>query len=612
MKILSMMLSVVALPFLFSTPSAAVGKITIDPNTPEALAKAQALSGFWTADSRLTQKISLEAKRQSVSSIISQISQKAGIKIETGLGDQDWQVRDRKMIIFAKDMPVADLMQSIARVMKFDWKRTQSDGVYSYRLFMDRNTLINAEAQSYREEQRFYQEQCQKRADFSEKLKDFADLSEQDLAKLKEEDPMMYALAASGVAESLGRIFGEAKGMRDAFVSGDKMTMNLSSESDGMKAAMLNMAKAMARMAVFSSDLSEEDFDSNPDLLKEISVQPPHVSEDRATSDIVSLYMLGEIDLMYKRTGSSGEDLGFTENGFPIFDPDSVFGKEFGRLFTQVLDKGVQNLGEISMNVKIDPDDLLKRDFGEPAVKHDKDENIPGEVDLSQNGKNGTKPFEMIDQLALFTNASGLNVISDYFVDEPLNTSTDKIPSIGILKWMELLNSYNWWRRGSTIELRDRHWFHKRSLEIPEAWLVKWRDNFKSAETLDIDDLADMAVLIGETNQWKMNISKDDILACDPIKWTLYLQKDFLRFYASLSQSQRAAIYTKEGLDLTNLSGEQKQIATKRLGWWDGKRSAVIFGTRMPLGKQFKYSFNTGGRNFGSITTPKYTVNKPS
>jgi len=46
------------------TPAGAVGKTTVDPNTPEAAAKAPADEGFWTADKRLTKQVTFEAQRK--------------------------------------------------------------------------------------------------------------------------------------------------------------------------------------------------------------------------------------------------------------------------------------------------------------------------------------------------------------------------------------------------------------------------------------------------------------------------------------------------------------------------------------------------------------------
>ncbi|MEN6357812.1 MAG: hypothetical protein ABFD83_12100 [Armatimonadota bacterium] len=592
-----------------ATSADAVGKITMDPNTPEALAKASVKEGFWTADERLAQKVGVQAKRQTVCSIISQISENTGVKIDTGISEQDWQVRDRKMIIFAKEMPLANLMQSIARVMKFDWMRTKSSGVYSYRLYMDRNTLINAEAQAYREEERFRREQSQKREAIADELKSVADLSDADMAKLKAEDPMMYALAKSGMASSLGEVFSNMPDMLDSFIDGSVTHISAATTSDETRSAMLGVAKGIVRLTPGISDVSEDNLSSNPDILQEISVQPAYDSDsENVASNILSRFMLGEIDFKYMRIDSDGNDLGESEFGFPIFDPSTSIGSAFGRAMADAMDVGSTNIKNgYSINLKLDPDEMKKVNFGEPVVEHEKDLDIPGEVDFSQNGKDRADPLLFEEKLEKLAEATGLNVVSDCFTDEINDLSSGKQPAKAVLQGLEIVNTYNWWKRGSTIELRDRYWFRKRSLEIPEAWLVKWRDNFKTTGTLDIDDLAEMAVLVGESAQYKMNITKDEILGGDTLRWLLQQHKSFLRFYATVSSTQRAALYTKEGLDLASLPRDQKQNAAKYLNWWDGKSSVAIKGTKNDVNKQFVYSFVEQNINIESITTPKYS-----
>ena len=59
------------------------------------------------ADARLCRNITYEASHKSVKIILADLSKMTGVTLNAGQSSQDWQVRDRKMNIFAKDLPSA-------------------------------------------------------------------------------------------------------------------------------------------------------------------------------------------------------------------------------------------------------------------------------------------------------------------------------------------------------------------------------------------------------------------------------------------------------------------------------------------------------------------------
>ena len=171
------------------------------PTRPGAQVEAAAPE----TDTRLAQKVTYEAKRKTVVTILADLSATTGVTLRAGYNSQDWQVRDRKMNIFAKDIPLADLMNSIARVMKFKWSRSENDGVYSYRLYMDRKTLLDADAQKARMEERIQEKFSKKRQKLLDNLEKADSLSDEDLEKMKAEDPASYYTIADPHSKGLGK-----------------------------------------------------------------------------------------------------------------------------------------------------------------------------------------------------------------------------------------------------------------------------------------------------------------------------------------------------------------------------------------------------------------------
>jgi hypothetical protein len=208
--------------------------------------------------------------------------------------------------------------------------------------------------------------------------------------------------------------------------------------------------------------------------------------------------------------------------------------------------------------------------------------------------------------------ASKLAVVSDFFGgwNAPIiSVATGESELKEVLEKIGDNYTYNWDKQSGVIELRDRNWFKKRTAQIPEAWLERWRQEFTTTGTLDIDTLSQMAVLTQE--QIKVNLASDDVL--NSVIAVIYTSREPLRLYASLSADQRAALFTTHGLDLRSLSQDQWAQAQKswRTSGDELKRDVSIAATREQKGKVYEYMFSLIGSNGDdlgarAIVTPKY------
>ncbi len=573
---------------------------------------------FWRADKRLEQKVSIIAKYRTLSAIISDLSKQTGINIQAGLSVLDWQVRDRKMVIAAKDIQLVDLMRSISRVMKFNWLRSKTDDAYNYMLYLDQNTSTNNSASAKREQDRFDNEMLQMRESFANALADLAEPTADDLRKLRADNSMLYAVSASGMAQSLKELFSSVPGLRDKFVSGETIYFDLNDKHESVRKAMLGVAQSIFRMCPDAGRPSAEELADDPGLLEGITIRSPYKDEADKLDDITSRFVMSQVDVSY----SNGPDKNGSEFGFQILDPYSSLGRSFGDHFTAALGSSqAYDIGRaaISMDLK----EIKQFDFGEKAVEHGKSFNIPIEIDFTEDGKNKAKQLRLEDKLVIFANATKYNVVSDSFASSIHVVHSEREPAMVFLGSMETLYSYNWWDKGPTIELQDRHWAYKRSLEIPEAWLEKWRSTFKTTGTLDICSLAEMAYLVGDDSRHKMNIPDDDILNISALVTTLQHNMSLLQFLAMLTQNQQAAIFTTGGLDLSTLDQNQMEAAKRSLNWWNGKTKDIItgkymvngklipYGTSVVKGDLCKYIFVANGKNISTIDSPKFVEPNP-
>ncbi len=121
---------------------------------------------------------------------------------------------------------------------------------------------------------------------------------------------------------------------------------------------------------------------------------------------------------------------------------------------------------------------------------------------------------------------------------------------------------YNWEKHGPIIELRSREWFKKRTTQIPDEWVERWRTNLKKLGYMSIDDYAQIAQLTGP--QIVENLGLDEDFYRAEMFDSAYANQIWLiRLYASLSDSQKKSIYSQTGLSLLSFSPDQWDLLRK-------------------------------------------------
>lgn len=619
-EIVRRLLAAILVPALFGCGAAwAVGKITEDPNAPGARVEQDAEEAPKT-DSRLAQEITLEMRGKSVAAVLGELSRLSGVTLYAGYNNSDWQVRDRKMNVFAKDVPLAHLMSSIARVMKFKWSIRGEPDAYTYRLYMDRSTLLSAEAQRARDEERLEQQRAERRMKALEGYARLGDMSQEELAALRQDNPFLYMIAESGLRKSLGSFFAGAPAAMDAIANNRELSLSASQLSPAAQQGLVNamgdlnglMTRVSGREMPMPSGLTEK--------LDQVTIRINPEIETR-TPGPESAVMLGSMRIEFP----SGEDGRPRHGDVPIIDPDSNFAKligemmldstESGRSMEDVVRERGRDIEQAFMQAFLA--DFKREEKGEPLIEHADEPELERKVEL----KSTSRRLDEVQQA--LAEASGFAVVSDSFgaargivrlpeAETEIRTILDKIAE-GYM--------YNWDRRGPIIEFRDREWYRKRTLQIPDAWMEAWRDTLKRTGTLDIADLAQIAALTPE--QMDFNFLPDDPLSRSGVRGTVTLARDFLSIYGLMTPTQQAAVFSESGLDLAALSPEQwatafKHISRRSPAFFgpDGQHRVVVTGSRKPDGKSFQYEF-TATTSYGlepvkwRFTTPLYVEEPP-
>ena len=576
----------VLIALCFSEPVSAVGKSTIDPNAAKMSVAGQMISDMDIGTSR---KVTYEARRKTVVSILAELSAMTGVTLKAGYNNEDWQVRDRRMNIFVKDVPLSNLMDSIARVMKFQWSKSERDGVVSYRLYMDRKTLLGAESKRLAEEAQVRKRQLDGRQRFLSALEAAAGMSEEEQEKLEAQSPYLYE-RAGGPTRFLPRIFAELPLAKQAFLSGEDFTSDIGALSAELRQELVGEIGFKERTSgtIGISALGAP------------SCTNMSVQRSGDSKPLVLPYVETGMGVMrFELKGANGSCMGARK----FVDPESDLPKLEAKYMDAVLHNGDYEklAGEMTEVGK-----ALVVDMGDPLVEHSDDPELTAKVRMKMEGN------EFANVLAALAGSSGFSVVSDSFDKSFWNLAfrEDEIVIRAALDRVESVCRYNWDRHGSTLELNTRDWYRKRAAQVPEAWLEAWRKEFKSRGMMDMDGLSQMALLTPE--QLGANVYGDDVLGQAHLgQWN---DREFLRLYAALGKQQRAAILSEQGLALDSLADDGSpavQGLLQRCSTTKGGLSLV--GKRIKDGERIRYELHVvtssgGDSGIGwTIWCPRYT-----
>ncbi|MGQ9764413.1 MAG: hypothetical protein ACUVRS_07515 [Armatimonadota bacterium] len=560
------------------------GKITVDPNLPGASSIQKKNT---EADARLDQKVTYEAKQKTVSEILEDLTKQTGVILKAGQNSKDWESRDVKMCIFAKDLPLRKLMNSMARVMNFRWTREGKEGEYVYRFYMSERTKREAEERRIREEEEKQKWLTEKRRRALESYLAAASMSPAELEKLKTENPFLYALAKAETLQPLTGLLSETPSAMDAIMTGQYLAVpatTLTPEGQNL------LIKSIQNFRRFANKLGGTERPLPDDIASKI---------DQAKINInMNLEELGNIPGIGFLLGMIIISVGDETEIIPMIDPNSSIAKSTGNALIKT-EEGIP-IEEALKPLESEIDKLIQREefqTGEPEPKHPDEPALHEKYKLKLDNK-------LVEVMAELSKVTGFSIVSDsYFVTLATvrlmrNKHEDEERELkDILDTLAECYGYNWEKHGEVLEFRDKKWYQKRAALIPQDWIKAWREKLKKTGTLEIDDLTQIASLSPE--QLRENIASEEVFARANLMSIYFVHRDTLRLYGALDENQRAALFSG-GLDMHLLTPDQLKLAEKLLN----HRKVTYFShlstpdtpiimsaTQKKLDKQYSYSF---------------------
>ncbi|MCE5323818.1 hypothetical protein LLG46_10960 [bacterium] len=494
-----------------------------------------------STDVRLDQKVDFDADGLHVSEALGSLAQNTGVPMAAGVNDNDWMVRDRRIIVHVKAMPLRNLMREISSILHFDWITIGSGTELKYAILQTedqakeeqslRDSAVDAQAKQLRT----------KRENVLAEMSNLGSLGRQDAATLANTDPWKYVLASEPLGRSLAEFLNSSAEARNAFLQGTSASFPVSQLSTELQATVQSMTESYdsLQQRIGASD-------DHSDLLRKFDKLQVTINRNAMTSAsaVMAKGLLGSIEV-----GTADESI-----FVPVFDPSSSVAKSLGRAIVR-LQSGLskEEVGKLLQS------ELQSNtaESGQPERDITSDPSLKRAVALYDK-KTTASLADVLKSLAL---RSGLNIISDCLPCKAAVIASGSRPLGEQLEIIRKDYGSNWEKSGNTLRLRDSEWFIKRSWEVPRVWIEYWADRGKANNGLLLEDMVQIAKLRDSQIDHTI-INSTELAGMRTIE--VARNRDILRFYASLNYDQQKDMAMKS-LAVSSLSDNQWALLQKAL-----------------------------------------------
>ena len=517
-------------------------------------------------DTRLSQKVTYQAKAQPVKIILADLSKMTGVTLKAGYSDSDWQVRDRRMNIFVKDLPLGSLMSSMKRVMRFTWAANSKVDPPAYRFYTDRSIILKMMAEQNRRQDELKEEVRRRRSEFCDTFSELAKMSDEDAEKLKEKSPYLYLEKKFGTPELMESIFRDIPRLKEIFINCEKNAATHGSQlsyatKQQMTHVMMNRwAYERPDKPVPKLEIADLDCYMGWELVPRVT--NPTGWEYR---QLDSFGGFGAV------VGSKAlERQGWMHAGrfnWPDSDSANLAAKvnmkaEEAKLPADEIWSTVKTENEAGDRKAVD--EIAYYMMFEPLTEHADEPELDKKFMLRLRDKKQKSPAEMPDVAEALAETTGYAVVTDSFKRMEADVDSKEDTLKNTLDGIADDSFCNWTKHRGTIELSRRDWFRRRGSQIPDEWIEGWRDALTSKGHLTLDEFAQIVAL--DYDQIVENIASDSVLGkCfslqDPMVWNMTNNHWLSKLYLRMNANQRAIMCSEVGINMGHLSPDQLQLA---------------------------------------------------
>lgn len=557
--------------------------VITDPN-PDGKITAKM---YAQTDTRLSQTVSYEAGLKTVESIVDDLREMTGVNLFAGARKSDWPVRSRKMNIFVKDVPLCELMDSIARVMKFRWSRSDDEHMI-YRLKVNIKAAKQADEMMSQAEKTQEQLWQKRRQQWTDAIDKYGDISTSEQILLRKTDPQIYEQVMLGSLQAIHALFEEVPETKERFLTGRSFRIRASDVSPETKSLFYNAGNEFWKHLQRIGYVGEKT--QNPTGYGPKAVQP---YDD---FDIVYMRMDAGMFTPNLHWGGAGSDTGywhlykntptdvnmdFEINGLrylgsevnKLISLDNIRINE-GRDTSEVDYSEEKTKWEAAYEARFEENNKQEESLypNEPLIEHESSPFLEQvfKLEIEQPKPDANPMLALAEKVASFQkalfDASGISVVSDCWMSIPsenLSVNDSKTKLGDLLNSFCTAMDYNWDKPESIIEFRYRKWAKMRLTQIPEEWVETWSNNTKANGYLSLNDIAQISNL--DFYQAEESIKQDPVIGMMGTYSKMLRKLDdnlaWLRLYASLNQQMRNVLAGDRGLFGQMLTSEQWKTA---------------------------------------------------
>lgn len=505
-----------------------------------------------TADPRLDQKITYETDAKKLPEVLAEIGQKTGVRLGVAAGARFWSVRQRKVTLYLKDMPLREFMAQLEKLLDYHFSRSGKPGAYTYALWQDLNGRSKEKIDL--EAKKELREKHRRRA-IDETLRDteLAVMMTPDQAKaIKDKNPWLAYLAGTDRGRAYSQLlqsiprekfdgllqdngFGFDLKLEDLSPSGQEALKKIGSLIDYAKINKLldrgNVGDSgtLTKIYIHNPVWGEDDYETTPAAPFWLSICGRSGDKDENTCDLDTF--------LVTRTDVPMDDLRVT----PLM------------------------LNEDEMAARSALSEKLRQPERDQA-KRDVDLDKTAEYGSLKPAKGQTAISFHLQELAEFF---GCNVMYECYPVGGSGMSTyDGQTTLGqALHELTIEDHVDWTKTGSTIRVRHSNWAERRSWEIPVDWVTAWQSVIEKKQQLDFDTLVDIVTKMTDT-QLKHNFTYGNPPSSsidDPLVAELFAEagagrastfRNLTELYARLTPSQKNKMWSKEGLPFNEIADD--------------------------------------------------------
>ncbi len=536
-------------------------------------------------DPRLDQKVTLTVTAMKLADVLDQLAKQTGIYLHAGTGQQDWKVREQRVSVVAKEVPLRTLIGNFSEVLRFRVSTGKKDGKTSYLFWQDRNqrdleaALLNSQAEAGTQRAIAVRQAALDSAD--EALK----MTPQQIEAAKKDDPWLGYLGGTKSGRSSAQVLQQLShnypDFRDLMLRGKRARLNMSDASPEMQQAVRGLMGSWSTL-MRGKNGPEPFSDFTPFAL----VAAP--TGDARSTEVGMGGMLTVLARVNKPADARPDDVdssgGVPLGMMPLASKGSFVGRMIGKMFISIDSGKSPEEAQRSLQDEFRDPKLLAEMLGKQSRLEQKPPHEPWllrEVDwnydeldlLKQAAIQADAEAQMLQHLS--TVVALPLVVETYPNSFPPTAfiSKGKQPLYHLLIAAEK-TGWGWQLSKGTLELKPEDWALERSYMIPEATLKQYRALLQKNGTLELDELA--ALLAGLSDgQILHTLTADEELM--PVVLPAISGMfgsggiDLFRLYGGLSSAQKQALASDSGLKFADLSPQQyDQLLDLVAGSWGG------------------------------------------